>query len=85
MRFFAVALIFFGVAASYAQTPQVPHKIHFAGMTLTSPSGDVALDRAAWGGITQSGPFPQLPAEFRGDYLALRFHFYYNPDSSDLQ
>src|SRR5260221_7511426 len=35
MRFFAVALIFFGVAASYAQTPQVPHKIHFAGMTLT--------------------------------------------------
>ena len=56
-----------------------------AGMTLTGPSGDVALDRAAWGGITQSGPFPALPAEFRGNYLALRFHFYYNPDSSDLQ
>ncbi len=35
MRFFAVALIFFGAAASYAQTPQVPHKMHFAGMTLT--------------------------------------------------
>jgi len=35
MRFFAVALIFFGVAASYAQTPEVPHKIHFAGMVLT--------------------------------------------------
>jgi len=35
MRFFAAALIFFGVAASYAQTPQVPHKIHFAGMSLT--------------------------------------------------
>jgi len=34
MRFFAVALIFFGVAASYAQTPEVPHKIHFAGMVL---------------------------------------------------
>ncbi len=35
MRFFAAALIFFGVAASYAQTPQVPHKMHFADMTLT--------------------------------------------------
>ncbi|GHM98620.1 hypothetical protein WSM22_01100 [Cytophagales bacterium WSM2-2] len=35
MRFFAAALIFFGVAASYAQTPQVPHKIRFAGMALT--------------------------------------------------
>lgn len=35
MRFFAVALIFFGVAASYAQTPEVPHKMHFADMTLT--------------------------------------------------
>ncbi len=35
MRFFAAALMFFGVAASYAQTPQVPHKMRFADMTLT--------------------------------------------------
>lgn len=35
MRFFAAVLIFLGVAASYAQTPQVPHKLHFAGMSLT--------------------------------------------------
>lgn len=35
MRFFAVALIFFGVAASSAQTPEVPHKMHFADLTLT--------------------------------------------------
>lgn len=35
MRFFAVALIFFGVAASYAQAPVVPHKMHFADMTLS--------------------------------------------------
>jgi membrane-bound lytic murein transglycosylase D len=34
MRFFAAALVFCGVA-SFAQTPQVPHKMHFAGMTLT--------------------------------------------------
>jgi TonB family protein len=48
-------------------------------------SGDPALDRAAWGGITASNPFPPLPSEFAGQYLALRFHFFYNPDRSDLQ
>ncbi|HMK28452.1 MAG TPA: TonB family protein [Terriglobales bacterium] len=55
-----------------------------AGMRLAGTSGDVALDRAAWGGITASNPFAPLPAEFRGEYLALRFHFYYNPDRRDL-
>ncbi len=35
MRFFAVALIFFGATASQAQAPEVPHKMHFANMTLT--------------------------------------------------
>lgn len=35
MRFFAAALIFWKVAASIAQSPQVPHKLEFAGMTLT--------------------------------------------------
>jgi len=56
-----------------------------AGMRLDSSSGDVALDRGAWGGITASNPFPPLPKEFGGQYLALRFRFYYNPDRSDLQ
>ena len=56
-----------------------------AGMRLISPSGDVSLDRAAWGGITGSNPFPPLPNEFRGQYLALRFRFFYNPDKHDLE
>lgn len=56
-----------------------------AGMHITTPSGDVALDRAAWGGITDSNPFQPLPQQFRGDYLALRIHFLYNPQRSDLQ
>ncbi len=56
-----------------------------AQMRLVSSSGDVALDRGAWGGITASNPFPPLPSEFGGQYLALRFHFFYNPDKSDLQ
>jgi membrane-bound lytic murein transglycosylase D len=34
MRLFAPALIFCG-AAAFGQSPQVPHKMHFAGMTLT--------------------------------------------------
>ena len=35
MRFFAVALICSGAAASYAQAPIVPHKMRFADMTIT--------------------------------------------------
>jgi TonB family protein len=56
-----------------------------AGMRLDGPSGDVSLDRAAWGGITGSNPFPPLPHEFGGQYLALVFHFYYNPDASEMR
>lgn len=56
-----------------------------AGMKLVYSSGDVALDRGAWGGITASNPFPPLPNEFGGQYLALRFKFLYNPDKTDLQ
>jgi outer membrane biosynthesis protein TonB len=55
------------------------------GMQRVVTSGDIALDRAAWGGITASSPFPPLPKEFGGQYLALRFYFFYNPDKSDLQ
>jgi TonB family protein len=55
-----------------------------AGLKLDAPSGDVSLDRAAWGGITASNPFPPLPNEFGGQYLLLRFRFYYNPDRHDL-
>jgi TonB family protein len=56
-----------------------------ADMKVFAPSGDTALDRAAWGGITLSNPFPPLPREFNGPYLSLRFRFYYNPDKADLQ
>jgi TonB family protein len=55
-----------------------------AEMCLGATSGDVALDRAAWGGITAANPFPTLPSDFTGPYLAVRFRFYYNPDRNDL-
>ena len=41
--------------------------------------------RAACAGISSSNPFPPLPPQFGGKYLALRFYFYYNPDKNDLQ
>lgn len=58
-----------------------------AGLRYVNGSGDVALDRAAYGGITASNPFPPLPGEFGGQYLGLRFTFFYNPDKdeADLQ
>jgi TonB family protein len=47
-------------------------------MILEGPSGDVSLDRAAWGGIVGASPYPQLPKNFKGPYLELRFYFLYN-------
>jgi TonB family protein len=55
------------------------------GLTLRQTSGDAALDRPAWGSITGSDPFPPLPTEFTGPYLALRFRFYYNPDKGEIE
>jgi len=48
------------------------------GMVVHTSSGDVALDRAAWGSITDSNPFPPLPKEFPGQVLGLRFYYFYN-------
>jgi TonB family protein len=47
-------------------------------MILEGPSGDVALDRAAWAGITGGSPFPPIPKAFKGPFLELRFYFLYN-------
>jgi TonB family protein len=55
---------------------------HVADMRLVATSHAAQLDRSAWGSITASNPFPPLPSEFMGQYLALRFRFYYNPNGS---
>ncbi|MGD0506858.1 MAG: TonB C-terminal domain-containing protein [Terriglobales bacterium] len=49
-----------------------------SGLVRDTSSGDVALDRAAWGSITASDPFPPLPKEFPGKLLGLRFYYFYN-------
>jgi len=56
-----------------------------AGLRVIRGSGDVPLDRAAYGAITYSEPLPRLPANFGGDYLLLRASFYYNPDKNELE
>jgi TonB family protein len=55
------------------------------GMVVHTSSGDVALDRAAWGSITASTPFPPLPKEFPGKILGLRFYYFYNLEISDVK
>ena len=55
------------------------------GMVWHSGSGDVALDRAAWGSITGSNPLPALPKEFPGPNLGLRLNFYLNMQISDVK
>jgi len=54
------------------------------GMKLVAISGDIPLDRAAWAGIVGSNPFRPLPSEFGGQFLALRFRFFYNPTTEEL-
>lgn len=46
-------------------------------MVLELPSHDVPLDKAAWAAIVSAG-YPQLPKDFKGPYLELRFFFLYN-------
>jgi hypothetical protein len=48
-------------------------------LILETRSGDVALDRAAWGALTGSN-YPPLPRDFHGPYLELRALFMYNMD-----
>ena len=55
------------------------------GVRLVGPSGDISLDRAAFGAITASNPMPQLPTDFRGDYFTIRGRFFYNPDRNEMQ
>lgn len=58
-----------------------------AGLRYVEPSGDIALDRPAYGSITANNPFPPLPKDFvdrGGSILGLRIRYYYNPDKGDL-
>ncbi len=55
-----------------------------SGLVRDTTSCDLALDRAAWGSITTSAPFPPLPKEFPGKLLGLRFYYFYNLKPTDF-
>ena len=55
------------------------------GLKIVGSSGDAALDRAAYGALTNAVPLPKLPVEFSGEYLMIRAAFYYNPDKHEFE
>ena len=48
------------------------------GLRFVRSSGIIALDRAAYGAVSYSTPFNELPLAFPGKYLLLRTTFHYN-------
>jgi TonB family protein len=46
---------------------------------VSESSGDPELDRTAVDAIAKSAPFMAIPAEFSGEFLKVRCHFYLNP------
>jgi len=52
---------------------------------MVNSSLDSTLDWPAWAGVYFSGPFQPLPPTgFKGEFLALRVHFYYNQAPGNL-
>lgn len=56
-----------------------------ADMRLKEPSGDVDMDRAAWGGVTWSNPFEPFPRTVKEKEITLRIRFLYNPDKNNTE
>jgi TonB family protein len=50
-------------------------------MMLEQPSGNVALDRAAWAAITGSVPYDAFPYGISVNQVRVRFTFTYNQES----
>ncbi len=78
MRFFATTLIFCGVVASsaqlafaQAQAPVVPHKIHFAGMTLTIRDDAREEIQKDVNMLTQSPKYFEIKAERARTYFPI--------------
>lgn len=55
------------------------------GLSIVSSSGDLALDRAAYGALMNAVPLPRLPPEYSGQFLKIRAAFYYNPEKNDFE
>ena len=51
---------------------------HIKDVRVVESSGDIMLDRPAYGGISGSNPLPLLPTDFGCKFLTLQIRFYYN-------
>jgi len=47
-------------------------------LSISSPSGNGSMDRAAVAGMSMSNPFPPLPDGYKGDEIHLQMAFAYN-------
>ena len=71
MKLFAPALIFCGAVASFGQSPQVPHKMHFAGMTLTIRDDARREIQADVDALTKSPKYFNIKAERAKTYFPI--------------
>ena len=90
----AVRLKWYGLVPDVAKAPSLKSgdvKIEFqilkngliAKSEMVKSSGDDAMDEAAKKAVAATAPFSSFPSEFKGDSVALRMHFRYNPPSTD--
>lgn len=71
MKLFAPALIFCGAIASFGQSPQVPHKMQFAGMTLTIRDDARREIQADVDALTKSPKYFDIKAERAKTYFPI--------------
>ena len=71
MKFFAPALIFCGAFASFGQSPQVPHTMPFAGMTLTIRADARQEIQRDVDALTQSPKYFGIKAERAKTYFPI--------------
>ena len=85
-----------GVSGTFPQTPPTNGQVRAVDNHTfkQDPPSPLPVDpkdmteaeaRAAWAGVTGSDPFPPLPSDFGGQYLALRFRFFYNPTKEEME
>ncbi len=71
MKLFAPALIFCGAIAAHGQSPQVPHKLQFAGMTLTLRDDARREIQADVDALTKSPKYFGIKAERAKTYFPI--------------
>lgn len=59
--------------------------VHSEDPQILRNSGKEPLDRAAYSSVRASNPFDQLPPQFSGPFIELRFTYFYNIDPNSIR